>query len=133
MLKRFCVDAPTYQYDLPPEIPHPARISGATAEWITEAPTSKATGMILPLPNYTVVEFKHCYALSADEPLASYEVEPLIGPTLTRMYKVVGAPGRRVTISIAERPADPLGTPLNRVRRGSSAERVACIPAQGPN
>lgn len=115
VLKRFCVDAPTYQYDLPPEIPHPAKISGATAQWITEAPTNITTGLIFPLPNYTIVEFEHCYALSADGPLAPYQVEPLIGPTLTRMYKVVGAPGKRVTISVAERPLVSPGMELNRV------------------
>ena len=96
--------APVIDFDPPPISGYQAKISGATAEWITEACTNEATNQIFPLPNYTKVQFEQCYAISRPDPLGPGRLERLIGPTRINMYKVINTPGERVTISTGKRP-----------------------------
>ena len=112
--RRFFAFAPPISYTIPPKVAHSPRISGATAQWITEAPTNKSTNQIFPLPRYGTVTFQHCYAFAAEGPLLPpFRVQRLIGPTRTRMYKVDSSPVQRVTISTAAR--DGLVPGLNEV------------------
>ena len=119
--QRFYLDAPRINYTPPLLECIQARISGATAQWIAEAPTNSQTEQIFPLPDYGTVTFEQCHAISARDPRTVTEdflaedplnpppparLEDLIGPTLIHMYKVVRAPGRRVTISKGERPVN---------------------------
>jgi hypothetical protein len=98
--------APTINFDPPPIAGYQAKISGATAQWITEACTNEATNEIYPLPNYTRVDFEGCQAISRPDPFGPGRHEQLLGPTRTSMYKVVNAPGQRVTISTGKRPGN---------------------------
>ena len=88
-------------------MPVQAEVSGATAEWVMERPTSLVTNQLYPLPNYGQVEFRQCYALSARAPGSPGRLERLIGPKLIKMFKIEQNPHRRVTISKATRPAVP--------------------------
>jgi hypothetical protein len=103
-LMRFYADAPLIKFS-PPEIPEYApKISGATAEWITEAPTSKAKQKILPLPDFGTVTFQDFYAYSAYRPGGETRVEPLVGLALTQAYVIEN--DRRVTVSRVEQPKE---------------------------
>lgn len=95
----------------PPQIvvPVQARVSGATAEWVMERPTSLLNNQLYALPAYGQVEFRQCYAVSAPNPAAVGRLERLIGPTLINMFKVASNVHRRVTISKAKRPLVPPG------------------------
>jgi hypothetical protein len=108
-LQRFYLNAPPIRYSPPPIPVHPAKISGATAQWITETPTNSGTDRLFPLPNYGSVNFQQCLALSRPGPLQPYTVEEPIRPTLSNMYRVDGAPGRRKTVSTATWPGPVAG------------------------
>jgi hypothetical protein len=90
----------------PPQVPSfvQAHVSGTTAEWVTERPTSPKTGLVFDLPDYGTVVFNNCYAASALGPGKPIRVETLVSPRLIRMHKVEENPHRAVTISVAERP-----------------------------
>ena len=109
-LQRFYLDSPklplAYQTQNAAQarVVFPTRISGATAQWITEAPTSRRTKQIFPLPKYTPVTFEQCHALSATGPGRDTRLESLIAPTLSRIYKIQD--NRRVTVSVGTRPSD---------------------------
>ena len=81
-LHMFIMTAP--KVIMPPWIlvPVQAEVSGATAEWVMERPTSLVTNQLYPLPNYGQVEFRQCYALSARAPGSPGRLERLIGPKL---------------------------------------------------
>ena len=82
-----------------------AKVSGATAEWVTERPAHLTSPVLYELPNYGKVVFEKCYAGSALGPSAAVRVERLVGPKLVRMYRVAANPHRSVTISVAKRLA----------------------------
>jgi hypothetical protein len=104
-LMRFFADAPNVKYS-PPLIPvYAPKISGATAEWVTEAQTDPQTQDIIPLANTGTVTFQDCYAMSAFDPSGERRAEKLIAPKLLRVYKIADNPSRRVTITTAHRPA----------------------------
>lgn len=81
-------------------------VSGATAEWIVERPTSVDTGEIYELPDYGTVDVTECLAVSAHVPPGPGQEQTLEGARLINMYKVEQNPSRRVTISVAERLTD---------------------------
>jgi len=96
--------APVIDYEPPPIVGYHPKISGATAQWITEACTNELTDQVFPLPNYTQVTFEQCYAISRPDPFGPGRLEGLTAPTRTNMYKVINTPGQRVTISTGKRP-----------------------------
>jgi hypothetical protein len=109
-LVRFSAPAPTVRFTEPLIPKYQACISGATAEWITEAPTDVANNRPFTVPDFHQVTFDHCYALAAPEPRAApdapYRLERLNAPKILEMYAIVGTPPRRVTISTARRPKE---------------------------
>jgi hypothetical protein len=110
---RFFVDAPDVRYTSPDIEKYAPTIWGATAEWVTEAPTNTATGELQNVPNFTVVEFQQCYAISRTMPLdRDQRVEDLTSPRLIQMYKIENF--RRLNISKVERPTDGLALDILR-------------------
>jgi hypothetical protein len=105
-LYMFILTAPMVMF---PPIPGMVRaeVSGATAEWVVERPTSLVNNQLYALPDYGQVVFQQCYAVSAPSPGWFGRLERLIGPTLIGMFKLEQNPHRRVTISRAARPAVP--------------------------
>src|SRR5262249_29076770 len=65
------------------------KVSGATAEWIVERPADE-TGEPYELPDYGIVHFTNCFALSAEMPAGGVpgpgREQTLDGPRLLRMY-----------------------------------------------
>ena len=96
---------------MPPQIllPVQTEVSGATAEWVMERPTSLVTNQLYALPDYGQVEFRQCYAVSARAPGSPGRLERLIGPTLISMFRVEQNVRRRATMSKARRPLVPPG------------------------
>src|SRR5262245_42217487 len=45
------------------------KVSGATAEWIVERPAGGIMGELYELPDYGIVHFTNCFALSAEMPV----------------------------------------------------------------
>lgn len=88
-LMRIVANTPPIRFEFPPTVDYTPKISGATAEWVTEAPTSIISEQIFPLPIYGQVRFDHCYALSALQPGDPYRLEPLIGQTIMNVFEIV--------------------------------------------
>jgi hypothetical protein len=101
-LMRIRAHVPPTAFTFPPNVAYDAKIAGATAEWVTEAPTGITTRQILPLPDYGRVCFESCFALSALEPQSPYRSEPLIGPSIMSIFSVQDS--RRQTLSKGDRP-----------------------------
>lgn len=77
------------------------RVSGATAEWITERPTDPFTNIRHRLPDYGTVRFTHCHAVSAVSPAASARHDrDLSGATRISMYERRSTPARTARISV---------------------------------
>jgi hypothetical protein len=90
---------------LPPflMLPTQARVSGATAEWITERPKIPYTDTLFELPDYDMVLFEDCVAASAFVPLGPIVDRDVSNPRMIKMYRRATNPGRTVTISMPER------------------------------
>jgi hypothetical protein len=101
---RFTMDAPS---DMSSSIQ--ANVSGATAEWVVERPTSASTGELHELPDYGSVVFR-CLAISAHMPPGGTpgpQVESALdGARFINMYKVEHNPSQTVVISQSRRLAD---------------------------
>jgi hypothetical protein len=89
-----------------PPSPIQMKVSGATAEWVTERPTSWLTDKLYELPDYGTVVFSDCHAISASAPGAVGKIEKLSGARLINMFEVREQPHRIAMISVAEREAD---------------------------
>jgi hypothetical protein len=88
-------------------IPTPIRVSGATAEWITERPTDPTTNVKYRLPDYGLVLFTDCHAVSAASPKGSPRRDrDLSGNTLITMYERRVNPSRTVKVSVPGRIDD---------------------------
>jgi hypothetical protein len=105
-----------FEVDSPPDPTtglHP-HVSGATAEWITERP-SDGFGDPYELPNYNLVDFDGCIAVSAVLPPGGVPgpgwQQPLSPSRPINMYRVARNPSRTILISRAERlDPDEVGT-----------------------
>jgi hypothetical protein len=91
-----------------------AKVSGATAEWITERP-SDGFGDPYELPDYNLVDFDGCIAVSAVLPPGGVPgpgLEQSLSPSRPiNMYRLARNPSRTVLISRAERlDPDEVGT-----------------------
>lgn len=78
------------------------RVSGATAQWIFERPTSKA-GVFETLPVFDEVAFADCFAV-ADGTAAGPKVHELVGARLHRMRERRAAPYRAVKLAVPDMP-----------------------------
>lgn len=98
---------------LPPytKAPMQARVSGATAQWITERPKIPYTDTLFELPDYGSVVFKDCIAASAFVPLGMPVNRDVSNPRMIKMYRQAPNPGRTVTISVPERVEVVTGVP----------------------
>lgn len=79
------------------------RVSGATAEWVTERPTKFQSDVLHQLPKYGSVLFSECYAAAAIDPSTPPVVQLLPGARLIDMFEIRTAPQRNAKISIARR------------------------------
>jgi hypothetical protein len=85
-----------------PVQPVPLRVSGATAQWVTERPSIWPTDTAYGLPNYGTVLFSNCLAV-ARRPRGGPRTErDLAGCSLINMYEVRRNPSRTARISAAE-------------------------------
>jgi hypothetical protein len=83
-----------------------ARVSGATAEWITERPMNWVTGEVFDLPDYGTVTFRDCLVVSGQAPGVDEREEQPSGAQLFRMYDLLRNPYRSTVISGARRERD---------------------------
>ncbi|MFC7474638.1 G1 family glutamic endopeptidase [Dankookia sp. GCM10030260] len=81
-----------------PKLPLPMqpRISGATAEWVTERPTIWASDTLYEMPDYGSVTFRDCLGITA------IGEHPPIGAKLINGYAVRQAPARIRIVSTAQ-------------------------------
>jgi len=85
-----------------PEDSSQLKVTGATAEWITERPAAfDAKHTLYELPNYDEVKFSNCYAVSSS-PHFVEQTEKLSLATVINMRAIRQQPHRSVPISIAE-------------------------------
>jgi hypothetical protein len=78
------------------------RVTGATAEWITERPTAfDARHTLFDLPDYGHVPFSNCYAISSS-PGSPERAETLDLATLIKMRAIREHPHRSVPVSVAQ-------------------------------
>jgi hypothetical protein len=98
---------------LPPytSVPMQARVSGATAQWITERPKIPYTDTLFELPDYGSVLFEDCVTATAPAPLGPIVNRDVSNPRLIKMYRRAANPGRTVTISVPERVEVTAGVP----------------------
>jgi Peptidase A4 family len=93
----------------PPVPPGPVRVSGATAEWVTERPTVWLSGgRLYDLPDYGQVDFTDCHVVSRTslrphDRQQDERTEQPVGARLINMYTVKENPHRAATISVTER------------------------------
>ena len=73
---------------------------GSTAEWIVERPTVIDDVRLYPLPNYTDVVFRDCFAQSAPSIGGPATTRRLDRPRLIRMVEVFPAPYRTSFVSL---------------------------------
>lgn len=78
------------------------RISGATAEWVTERPINPVDHVAYRLPDYGSVLFADCHAVSATGPLQPGRERDLSGARLITMYETRREPSRTAKISIPQ-------------------------------
>ncbi len=82
--------------------PVQVKITGATAEWITERPTAfDEKHTLYELPDYGKVPFDHCYAISSS-PGAPEQIQGLGLATLIKMRTIKERPHRSVPVSVTE-------------------------------
>ena len=73
---------------------------GSTAEWIVERPTVIGERRLYPLPNYSDVVFRDCFAQSAPSIGAPATTRRLDRPRLIRMFEVFPTPYRTSFVSL---------------------------------
>ena len=73
---------------------------GSTAEWIVERPTVIDDRRLYPLPNYSDVVFRDCFAQSAPSIGAPTTTRRLDRPRLIRMFEVFPTPYRTSFVSL---------------------------------
>jgi hypothetical protein len=81
----------------------PVRVSGATAEWVTERPTNWVTKELFELPDYGTVLFRDCHVVTGPAPNLDARVEEPHGARLMNMYRRADYPDQAVTVSVARR------------------------------
>jgi hypothetical protein len=110
----FCMEAPTYFRDRGWTQKYQPTISGATAEWIVEDPTTEIEPTLdspfppdlEPFADYKSVTFCHCVAGMAETPGQSTSEKVLTSPRFKRMYRVSREPPLRTRfISMPKRGA----------------------------
>ncbi len=79
------------------------RVSGATAEWVTERPTRFDSDALHELANYHTVLFSECHAAAAVDPSTLPVTQSLAGARLITMFERRASPARTARISTAER------------------------------
>lgn len=78
------------------------KVTGATAEWVTERPTAfDAKRTLYELPDYGEVKFSNCYAVSSS-PRFDERTEKLGLATVINMRAIRERPHRSAPVSIAE-------------------------------
>jgi hypothetical protein len=80
--------------------PGPILPLGATAEWIVERPTVIGERHLYPLPNYTDVVFRDCFAQSAPSIGAPAKTCRLRRARLIRMFETFSDPHRMSFVSL---------------------------------
>jgi hypothetical protein len=84
--------------------PHePVRVSGASAEWITERPASWTTKAIFDLPDFAGVPFDLCHVVSGGAPGQDERQELPGGMRLISMYVRSKQPRRKRTVASSRR------------------------------
>lgn len=83
--------------------PYPILPIGSTAEWIMERPTVLGDTRLYPLPDYTDVVFRDCFAQSAPSAGAPVRTWHLHRPRMIRMFEVFPSPYRTSFVSIPRR------------------------------
>jgi hypothetical protein len=78
----------------------PFKVSGATAEWVTERPAIPPNPFPQPLPDYGTVDFRDCGATAVNMRTGATVERSLSGAKLIDMYVVRQNPERTVKISI---------------------------------
>jgi hypothetical protein len=78
------------------------RISGATAQWVTERPINPDDHVAYRLPDYGSVLFADCHAVSASGPGQQGRDRDLSGARLITMYETRREPSRTAKISIPQ-------------------------------
>ncbi len=81
----------------------PARVSGATAEWITERPMNWTTGEMDQLPAFQPVIFRDCHVVSGRAPGKDEREELPAGAQLINASRIESNPFRSVQVAVAER------------------------------
>jgi hypothetical protein len=95
----FDVQAPVAKRPNLPDIQ--IKVTGATAEWITERPTSfDAKHRLYDLPDYEEVRFRNCYAVSSS-PGSAELTQKLNVAAVIKMRGIKRHPSRSVLISLA--------------------------------
>jgi hypothetical protein len=84
---------------------------GSSAEWVVERPTDPTSLELYPLAAYGAVDFKHCFAVAADGPLAPRRSITLAdNGCIIKMREAFANPYRTVYVSRAKRRRDPDGS-----------------------
>lgn len=82
------------------------RVSGATAEWITERPSEWPTDLQYNFPDYGHVNFEDCIAVMREPNGFEPEERNLLGARLIDMREVRYSPQRTAKISVTGRPTE---------------------------
>ncbi|MGY4289754.1 hypothetical protein ACVWXO_009020 [Bradyrhizobium sp. LM2.7] len=80
--------------------PGPILPLGSTAEWVVERPTVIGSHRLYPLPNYTDVVFRDCFAQSAPSIGAPGTIRRLDRLGLIRMVEIFSNPHRTSFVSV---------------------------------
>jgi len=83
--------------------PGPILPLGSTAEWIMERPTVVGERRIYPLPSYSDVAFRHCFARSASTIGGTLTTQRLDNARAILMYEVFPNPHRTSFVSIPQK------------------------------
>jgi hypothetical protein len=83
--------------------PGPVLPLGSTAEWIMERPTILGQRRIFPLPNYTDVVFRNCFAQSASTTGSTTTTQRLDNARAIWMFEVFPNPHRTSFVSIPKK------------------------------
>jgi hypothetical protein len=84
-----------------PAVGRQFKVSGATAEWVTERAADPPDPTPLQLPDYGTVDFHECGATAVNMDTAATVERSLSAPRLIDMYVVEKKPERTVNVSIA--------------------------------
>jgi len=86
--------------------PGPILPLGSTAEWIMERPTVVGQRRMYPLPNFTEVAFRHCFARSASTIGDTLTTQRLDSARAIWMYEVFPNPHRTSFVSLPEKTSN---------------------------